>query len=441
MKKTVIGILRSCGIVIAFGAAQTAVCSQDEAEPRFSGRMLVVASDGDMQASAYQGDVLGPTMPDTLSIIPLDTPVRHWSAAAIPVTNSVIGPPSALALTPDGCHVIIAETKGQAPAGRPEAKIADLPPGRTITVVNIADPRRPRVVERLAGAPNPISVTVSPDNRLVVIAYDTKGTATAPLVVYRLDGDQLTAPETPAIPGFNPGDVLKNATFDPKSGLLGVVFAKQPRFSLMRLSAETGPLTLRAVGNQVPLATSPFMVRFTPDGRFALVNDIDPPQGSDDVRGTVTSIAIAEPYGRGRIRNRVVSVARAGLLPEGMAISPDGRLLATSNLERTAYSASDPRHGSFASTTLMRLNHLTGALTPVATYPFAGVIPEALVFDNASRYLAVVSYDHPVVARGKGSIDVWRGARGARDPGRLKLLPTGLTLPIARGAQSMVIVR
>ena len=124
-----------------------------------------------------------------------------------------------------------------------------------------------------------------------------------------------------------------------------------------------------------------------------------------------------------------------------MMISPDGRLLATSNLECSAYPTGNPRHGAFASITLMRLNPRTGELSAVATHPFASVIPEALVFDNTSRYLAVVSYDHPVVNRGKGSIGVWRVARDRRDPGRLELALTDLTLTVARGAQSMAIVR
>ena len=134
MNKRMIGIFGSFGIVIviALGAAPTPARSQGGAEPRFLGRMLVVVSDGDMQALAYQGDVLGPTAPNTLSVIPLDKPVRNGSAAAIKIANSVIGPPSALALTADGRYVIVAETKGPAPANRPKAKIADLPPGRTI---------------------------------------------------------------------------------------------------------------------------------------------------------------------------------------------------------------------------------------------------------------------------------------------------------------------
>ena len=67
-------------------------------------------------------------------------------------------------------------------------------------------------------------------------------------------------------------------------------------------------------------------MRFTSDGRFALVNDMTVPPTGIDVRGTVTSIeldAVRTP--EGSPVHRIVSTARTGVQPEGLAVSPDGR--------------------------------------------------------------------------------------------------------------------
>ena len=74
--------------------------------------------------------------------------------------------------------------------------------------------------------------------------------------------------------------------------------------------------TLTRRGNDVPLGGTPFEIRFTPDGRFALINDMSVPADGADVRGTVTSIAIND--GRvldGAPLNRVVLRARTGVMP------------------------------------------------------------------------------------------------------------------------------
>lgn len=69
----------------------------------FKGRYIVSVSDADMVASAYLdghlGDIEGK---DALSIIRLDKPVNELKAAAIEASNSVTGPPSSVAVSPNG---------------------------------------------------------------------------------------------------------------------------------------------------------------------------------------------------------------------------------------------------------------------------------------------------------------------------------------------------
>lgn len=425
--------------LIASGALAEAKRPPDIA---FKARVLVVASDGDMQASAYEGAPLGAATGDVLSVIRLDRPLAEARPGTVGVSNSVIGPPAALAVTPDGHYAIVAETRGPHPDHAPDAMLRDLPAGRVITVIDIENPDSPTVVQRLVGADDPLSVSVRGDGKLIAVAYDTTRHNEPPLVLYSFADGRLVSPRTPAIPGFSPGDALKNAAFDDPAQALGLVYAKRPRLSFVRLHETADDITLGPWGNDVPLGPSPFEVRFSPDGRFALVNDMDVPESGSDVRGSVTSIAVAQDTAPdGTPRHAVVSKARTGVLPEGLTVSPDGRWAATTNLERSAYRLDDPRQGFFASVTLLRLDPRTGQLTRVDDFPFNGVIPEGVVFDDTSRHLAVIVFDHFAGRSAGGSVDIWRLAGDFQDPDRSVLVPTGISIPVARGAQSIDVVR
>lgn len=86
------------GVLACLALSESAIA--DGPEPDFSGRLLVIASDGDMQAQAYAGDTLGIPARDTLSVVTLDSSPRL--AGAVAIANSVVGPPASLAVSPDG---------------------------------------------------------------------------------------------------------------------------------------------------------------------------------------------------------------------------------------------------------------------------------------------------------------------------------------------------
>ena len=134
--------------------SQTSAAAQSRAAVPsfdFKGRFLLATSDADMRPSAYLDGKLGPADgADALTVIRLDRPGRELRPVAIPVTNSVTGPPAVVAVTPDGRYAVVIETRGPRPAlANPLLK--DLPPGRTVTVVDLIDPDHPKVTQRVRG--------------------------------------------------------------------------------------------------------------------------------------------------------------------------------------------------------------------------------------------------------------------------------------------------
>ena len=77
----------------------------------------------------------------------------------------------------------------------------------------------------------------------------------------------------------------------------------------------------------------------------------------------------------------------------------------------------------------------------MGTFNYDGILPEAAVFDNSSTYLAVANYDHFDDRRAGSSIDFWRIQPDPLNPKNVQLVKTEHSVPVARGAHSMVIAR
>ena len=95
----------------------------------------------------------------------------------------------------------------------------------------------------------------------------------------------------------------------------------------------------------------------------------------------------------------------------------------------------------FASVSLIRMDPQSGLLERVGTYAFDDILPESVVFDNSSRFMAVTAFDHFDDKRPGGSIDFWRITGDYFDPKRTKLVKTNYSVSVMRGVHSMVIVR
>ena len=403
----------------------------------FKGRYIVAVSDADMVASAYLDGHLGEAEgKDALSIIRLDQPVNELKAVSLEVSNSVTGPPSSVAVSPDGHYAIVVETRGQRATGKNDLLLRDLPVGKLITVVDITDPDHPAIAQQINGAEHPLSVTFNTDGSLVAITYAPKDTSQSPLVIYRFTKGRLLHSSLPRIPGYTNGDVLNGAVFNPTNNTLVLLNATRSLLQFFTLTESGNDIKLIEWGNPVLVDKEPFKACFTPNGRFLIVNAMYP--GS--VRGSVTSIATGNADNT-MPTHQIVSRVLAGVLPEGLTLSPDAHWIVTTNLEQSTQPFDKPEQGFFSSLTLIRLNAETGLLERIGDFSFDGILPESVVFDNTSRYLAVATFDHYEAKKKGGSIDFWRLTSDYFDPTRVELVKTDYSVPVTRGVHSMVIVR
>ncbi len=420
----------------------SAAAARDAAAPLdFAGRALVSVSDADMLASAYVNGLLGPREgADALSVIALGGDVRDMTAAEVPVTNSVAGPPVSVDVSPDGRFAIVVETWGPRPEGDGAHTFADLRHGNLLTVVDLTDLAAPRIVQVVEGLERPNAVAFDATGRWVAVGLHPEGAGTAtPLALYPFANGRLGTPVLPAIPGWRTGDQLIHAEFHPSAPVLALLNETAAELSFVRVGSDGG---LTAWGAPVRIEKAPYVVRFTPDGRHAIANALywgPDVQGTwnEAPRGSVVSVRLAAD---GADRHALVSRAEVGVSPEGLALSPDGTMVVTTNLERSYLPYDDARQTFFSSISLVRLDPATGALSRVGDYPYDGILPEAAAFDASGRYIAVVTYDHFDDRRRGGSVDFWRIGRDPLDPARLTLVKTEHSVPVTRGAHSMVLV-
>lgn len=423
--------------------------ASDRAAPLdFQGRYLVSISDADMLASAYVDGRLGAREgQDTINVVPLTGPVRDLRAYEAAASNSVAGPPTAVAVTPDGRYALVVETFRPRPANNEQTQtFADLTQGNRITVIDLNDPTRPRPVQTLAIAERPTSVSISHDGSLVSVTFHPDGAGTeTPLALIPFENGQLGQPVYPVVPRLPQGDELVHAEWHPTREMLALVNNTGAEVSFVQVMRQGTNFQLQPSGNVVQVEKFPFMARFTADGRHLLVNNLfwgADVEGfwSEAPRGSVISIRLAAGNrADGSPRHALVSRAMTGVSPEGLALSPDNRYVVTTNLERSYLPYDDDRITWFSSVSLITLDPQTGQLNHVADYPFDGILPEAAAFDASSQYLAVTNYDHFDDHIQGGSIDFWRIASDPLNPQPM-LVKTRYSIPVTRGVHSMVLV-
>lgn len=431
-------VLLNC-LLMGFSASVLGQATRTGADFDFGGRLIISVSDADMPASAYLDGHLGPPVGnDALTVIRLDRPVSELKAVAIEASNSVTGPPSSVAVSPDGHYAVVIETRGTRPPGKADPLLTDLPVGKVITVIDLGDPDHPKQVQRVNGPERPLSVVFNRDGSLVAITYRPQDSKQSPVAIYRFGKGKLADLVLPNIPGYVGGDVLNGLVFHPSRDELVLLNATKSTLSFFKFSHKGDTFRLAPWGNSVPVDQDPFKAQFTPNGRFVVVNAMYP--GS--VRGSVTAVGLAvDTANDGSPKHQIVSRALAGVLPEGLTMSPNGQWIVTTNLEQSTQPFDSPKQGFYASLTLLHLDTESGFLDRIGDYSFDGILPEGVVFDNSSRYLAVATFDHYDGRKPGGSIDFWRLTGDYYNPKRIELVKTGYSVPVTRGVHSMVIVR
>ena len=410
----------------------------------FGGDKLLIASDADMVATAYADGKLDRVagVEDTLTVIDLPLNYNNPQIASISVSNSVMSWPQIIATSSDGTKAYIVEVRSRPEDGIQQLEtINDMPEGKYLTVVDLADPTQPKILESIAVGNNPEHISISPDGKLLAINLQDKGRE---LLIVKLQpngklGERFYFP----IASESTRTDNQAAIWHPSGKYLAMTqnYNSQVGFYQV-ITGLNEDIQVMPYGEPLKVGNHLTHLRFSSDGRYLLASDLKwntkPSQQLNfllNPPGEAISIGF-EP--ESEQPPTIVSRVDVGLSPEGFAISPDDSLLVTVNMRRTYLPDYIPawRGKPYSSLSLVKFNSQSGQLTHVDEYGFEGLLPEQVTFDSAGKSLAVVIFNYRESSPRKGAVEFWHVMAGAKP----RLERTGYKIDVVRGAHDLVLL-
>ncbi len=352
-------------LIAVLGACALAGCAE---LPAGAGkRELMIVGNDEKQSWDDSGKViLGPMGRDTLSIVDIGSdPLAPRIVASLQLDNTIAGPPVNLAITPDGSLAILANSLNVVE----EAGVRKQVPDNRLFVIDLAA-TPPKLIDTLAIGKQPSGLSINRAGTLALVANRADGSVS----VLRIGGRKVELIDTVVI-----GEQVAHVRFTPDGKRALAVKFPGHKVALLEVDGE------KVTYNKQDMAAGlwPYNVDVTPDGSLALTADNGNSGASDGQIDTVSVIDLqATPP-------RVIDKVVVGDGPEGLAISPTGKLavavlLRGSNAGKSAYFYN--RNGSVVA---MRID---GKKLTVTNEVEVRGLPEGAVFSADGRYLYVGNF-------------------------------------------------
>jgi DNA-binding beta-propeller fold protein YncE len=420
----------------------TPIASQSPA--KFEGRALLVASDADMVATAYADAKLDRVMgvEDTLTVVGLPLNTANPAMARVQVSNSVMSWPQIIAVSPNGQRAYVAEVRSRPADGIQEFEDIDqMPDGARVTVIDIANPLQPKVIESTNVGRNPEHVSISPDGKFLAVNLEDPGRE---LLIIELKADgRLGQQSYFPMPIDGSRQDNRAVIWHPSGHYLAMTQDSNRRVGFYKINRSGDATAVTPVGEPFTIGNHLSNARFTADGRFLLVPDLKWSTWGTSLlshllnpKGEMIAIRFEPESGQSP---EVTSRVEVGLSPEGFALSPDNSLIATVNMRRTYLPNLLPawRGKPYSSLSLLKFDRNSGQLTTTgAEYGFPGLLPEQVTFDATGKSLAVVIYNYREPSPKTGAIEFWN-VIGGDNP---TLERTASKIDVVRGAHDIVLL-
>jgi DNA-binding beta-propeller fold protein YncE len=301
-------------------------------------QIAVSANDGKSALVDGATAVASTPVPDTVTVVDLAAwPPRVSGELRAPA--SVVGPPQSVAIAPDRSIALVTSALKIDPADATKTV-----PDDVVTVIDVrASP--PAVIATLHAGRQPSGVSINAAGTLALVANRADGTVS----VFAIAGRTVT-----------PAGVVDLGARD--SGPSHVVFAPDGTRALATRNADSLVSILDVRGAAVTYARQdvvaglkPYGIDVTPDSRTAVVANI----GAGTTGGVDTLSVIDLSHAPARAVDHVT----VGPIPEGMAISPDGRYVAVTVMNGSNAAMTSPLYREFGLLKILRLDG--SSLTPL----------------------------------------------------------------------------
>lgn len=305
---------------------------------------------------------------DVVSVVDIGTdPANPKIIANLPLMNSVFGPPTNLAITPDESLALVTNAMKWVKADngwKPE-------PDDRINVIDLTQ-KPPTLIDTVTVDQQPSGMAINRAGNLALVAHRNSGT----IGVLEIQGKVVSM-----VQSLDMGEQVASVAITPDGNR--ALVTKFSSHKVAVLDIANGEVSYDP-SLDMPVGLWPYNVQITPDGTLALTADNGNGGRSDGHVDTVSVIDLsANPP-------RVIDRVAVGDAPEGLAISPTGDIAIAVLLKGSAGFASDSwvyhRNGS-----VVVLEIDGKSVRRTAEVEVRG-LPEGVVFSPDGRYLYVGNF-------------------------------------------------
>ena len=312
-----------------------------------------------------EGAINGAPGKDEVLVLDVTKPDKPVIRARLTMANSLLGPPTNLQITPDGKLGLVASSVVHTPD---EAGFKVSPDERLFVIDLTASP--PRIADTVTVGKQPSGLAISRKGDLALVA-NRNGKSVSVLSI-------------------NGAKVSLIADVPMEAEAAAVAITPDGKRAFVCLNVVNRIAVLNIDGQKVTYDKSmdiladfnPYNVDVSPNGKFAIVSHLSVSKNNADV------MTVIDPTGP---HPHVVGGVLPGKGPEGFAISPDGKWVATALLLGSGARPGDWSKTKTGELVLMALDQTKGELT-IASRVLIGGLPEGLAFSPKSDVLYVGNY-------------------------------------------------
>ena len=305
---------------------------------------------------------------DTVSIVDLSKPEAPRVAASIPLANTIVGPPTNLAIHPSGEFALVANSVNPQKEGDAWKNVPD----DKVSVIDLkANP--PKVLAAVNAGKQPSGMAINSKGDLALVANRADGSVS----VLSIKDKEVKVVDTVSVGAA--ADSVSGVAFTPDGKRGFAVKSAANKIALLAIDGEKVSYDKR----DLPTGIFPYNIVVAPNGRIAIVVNNGAGGGSDGNVDTASVIDLeADPP-------RVIDHIVIGDAPEGLAISPKGDLavavlLRGSNADKKAF-----YYNQGGSVVALKIDGKKVTKTGEVT---VGGLPEGVAFSPKGDYLYVGNF-------------------------------------------------
>jgi DNA-binding beta-propeller fold protein YncE len=330
-----------------------------------SAQLMIVGVDNKVIWDEGGKMMTSPADKDAVVVIDIADRLNPKIVATLPLVNSVFGPPTNLAVTPDGSLALVANSMNWVQ----DAGVWKGAPGNDIYVIDLKA-KPPALIDTVKGGKQPSGMAINAAGTMALVANRADNSVT----VLSIAGKKVAVTDNVAM-----GEQVSAVAFLPDGKR--AIAAKNVNNKASMLAIDGDKVTYGKYDMLVGLF--PYNIAVTPNGKLALTAN-NGNSGSAD--GNIDTVGVIDLEAN---PPREIDQVVVGDGPEGLVVSPTGEIAAAillrgSNAAKTAHFYN--RNGSVV---VLKIDGKK--VTKVGEVEVRG-LPEGAVFSPDGKYLYVGNY-------------------------------------------------